>query len=48
LELLQHIFGDPAQRLAPKGRFLKAAEDFVDACLLKDPEVRKIPRKLLV
>lgn len=48
LELLQHIVNEPAPRLTPEGRFPKAAEDFVDACLLKDPEVRKTPKELLV
>ena len=48
LELLQHIVNEPAPRLTPEGRFPKAAEDFVDACLLKDPEARKAPKELLV
>lgn len=48
LELLQHIVNEPAPRLTPEGRFPKAAEDFVDGCLLKDPEARKPPKELLV
>ena len=48
LELLQHIVNEPAPRLTPEGRFPKAAEDFVDACLLKVPEDRKTPKELLV
>jgi mitogen-activated protein kinase kinase len=48
LELLQHIVNEPAPRLLPEGRFPKAAEEFVDTCLLKDPEVRKAPKELLV
>jgi len=48
LELLQHIVNEPAPRLTPEGRFPKAAEDFVDACLLKDPEARKTPKELLM
>lgn len=48
LELLQHIVNEPAPRLTPEGRFPKAAEEFVDACLLKDPEVRKAPKELLM
>ena len=48
LELLQHIVNEPAPRLTPEGRFPKAAEEFVDACLLKDPEARKTPKELLV
>jgi hypothetical protein len=34
--------------LTPEGRFPKEAEEFVDACLLKDPEERKTPKVLLV
>lgn len=48
LELLQHIVNEPAPKLTPEGRFPKAAEDFVDACLLKDPEARKTPKELLM
>ncbi|CCM03504.1 uncharacterized protein FIBRA_05638 [Fibroporia radiculosa] len=47
LELLQHIVNEPAPRLAPEGRFPKEAEEFVDSCLLKDPEQRKTPKDLL-
>jgi len=47
LELLQHIVNEPAPRLTPEGRF-KEAEEFVDACLLKDPDARKTPKDLLV
>ena len=48
LELLQHIVNEPAPRLAPEGRFPREAEDFVDSCLLKDPDARKTPKDLLV
>lgn len=48
LELLQHIVNEPAPRLTPEGRFPKEAEDFVDSCLLKDPDARKTPKELLV
>ena len=48
LELLQHIVDEPAPRLTPEGRFPKAAEDIVDACLLNDLKVRKTPKELLV
>lgn len=48
LELLQHIVNEPAPKLTPEGRFPKIAEDFVDSCLLKDPEFRKTPKELLV
>lgn len=47
LELLQHIVNEPAPKLAPEGRFPREAEDFVDSCLLKDPDARKTPKDLL-
>ncbi|KAI0648032.1 kinase [Trametes meyenii] len=47
LELLQHIVNEPAPRLTPEGRFPREAEDFVDSCLLKDPDLRKTPKDLL-
>lgn len=46
LELLQHIVNEPAPRLT-EGRFPMEAENFVDSCLLKDPDVRKTPKDLL-
>jgi serine/threonine protein kinase len=48
LELLQHIVGEPAPRLTPEGKFPVESEDFVDLCLLKDPEARPTPKELLV
>jgi len=48
LELLQHIVNEPAPRLTSEGRFLRAAEELVVVCLLKDPEVKKTPKELLV
>jgi len=42
LESLQHIVNELAPMLTPEGRFLRVAE-FVDVCLLKDPEAREIP-----
>lgn len=48
LELLQHIVNEPAPRLTPEERFPKPAVVFLDACLLKDPEVRPTPKDLLV
>ena len=48
LELLQHIVNEPAPRLAPEGRFPADAEEFVDNCLLKDPDARWTPKQLLV
>jgi len=48
LERLQHIVNEPAPRLTPEGRFPKEAEEFVDACLLKDPDARKTPKELQV
>ncbi|KZT73734.1 Pkinase-domain-containing protein [Daedalea quercina L-15889] len=47
LELLQHIVNEPAPRLTPEGRFPQEAEEFVDSCLLKDPDARKTPKDLL-
>ncbi|KAF8625918.1 hypothetical protein AX17_006644 [Amanita inopinata Kibby_2008] len=47
LELLQHIVNEPAPKLTPEGRFPRDAENFVNACLLKDPEQRKTPKDLL-
>lgn len=48
LELLQHIVNEPAPRLTPEGRFPREAEEFVDSCLLKDPDARMTPKDLLV
>jgi len=48
LELLQHIVNEPAPRLTPEGRFPREAEEFVDACLLKDPDARETPKELQV
>ncbi|KAH9936399.1 kinase [Fomitopsis serialis] len=47
LELLQHIVNEPAPRLTPEGRFPKEAEDFVESCLFKEPDIRKTPKDLL-
>ena len=48
LELLQHIVNEPAPRLTPEGRFPVESEEFVDACLLKNPDARPTPKELLV
>ena len=48
LELLQHIVNEPAPKLTPEGRFSAEAEQFVDSCLLKDPDARPTPKELLV
>jgi serine/threonine protein kinase len=48
LELLQHIVNEPAPRLTPEGRYPAEAEEFVDSCLLKDPDARMTPKDLLV
>ena len=48
LELLQHIVNEPAPKLTSDGRFPKVAEDFVNSCLLKDPDQRRTPKDLLV
>ncbi|KAG8798913.1 MAP kinase kinase (MEK) [Serendipita sp. 399] len=47
LELLQHIVNEPAPRLIPEGRFPVESEEFVDLCLLKDPDARPTPKELL-
>ncbi|CAG7846823.1 Dual specificity protein kinase FUZ7 [Serendipita indica DSM 11827] len=47
LELLQHIVNEPAPRLTPEGRFPVESEEFVDSCLLKDPDARPTPKELL-
>ncbi|KAI5897116.1 ste7-like protein [Schizophyllum commune H4-8] len=46
LELLQHIVNEPAPKLTPEGRY-PLAEDFIDGCLLKDPDQRRTPKDLL-
>lgn len=43
IELMHQIVKEPAPRL----RFAGSPEEFVDACLLKDPEERKTPKELL-
>ena len=48
LEVLQYTINKPALRLMPEGRFPKVVEDFMDACLLMNPEVRKVLKELLV
>lgn len=39
IELMHHIVREPAPRL-PEGRFTKQAEQFVDACLEKEVDMR--------
>ncbi|KAG6840563.1 hypothetical protein C0991_005839 [Blastosporella zonata] len=46
IELMHQIVKEPAPRLGPE--FTEDENDFVDACLLKDPEERKTPKELLV
>jgi len=51
IELMHEIVKEPAPRLSDfeqEERFSADAEEFVDACLLKDPEKRKTPGVLLV
>jgi mitogen-activated protein kinase kinase len=48
LELLQHIVNEPAPKLTPEGRFPRESEEFVEMCLLKDPDARWTPQTLLV
>lgn len=47
IELMHHIVREPAPRL-PEARFVKDAEEFVDACLEKEVEMRRTPGVLLV
>ncbi|KAJ7600933.1 kinase-like domain-containing protein [Mycena floridula] len=47
IELMHQIVKEPAPRLGPEGRFPTEAEDFVDACLLKEPDERKNPGDLI-
>ncbi|KAF8055168.1 kinase-like domain-containing protein [Lyophyllum atratum] len=47
IELMHQIVKEPAPRLGPEGRFGREEEEFVDACLEKDPEVRRTPKELL-
>ncbi|KAG8733861.1 MAP kinase kinase (MEK) [Ceratobasidium sp. 423] len=47
LELLQHIVNEPAPRLQPESKYPPLAVEFVDQCLLKDPEARPTPKELL-
>ncbi|ELU38130.1 ste7-like protein [Rhizoctonia solani AG-1 IA] len=47
LELLQHIVNEPAPRLLPESKYPPMAVEFVDQCLLKDPEARPTPKDLL-
>ena len=51
IELMHQIVKEPAPRLCDngqEGRFPREAVEFVDACLLKDPNERTTPRNLLV
>jgi len=48
LELLQHIVNEPTPRLTPEGRFPKAAEEFVDACLMQGKRPRNSRWVLLI
>ncbi|TDL23505.1 Pkinase-domain-containing protein [Rickenella mellea] len=47
LELFQQIVNEPAPRLKPEGRFPRVAQEFMDYCLFKDPQVRWAPNDLL-
>ncbi|KAJ3566280.1 hypothetical protein NP233_g7097 [Leucocoprinus birnbaumii] len=46
IELMHHIVREPAPRLT-EGRFAREAEEFVDACLEKEVEMRGTPGTLL-
>ena len=52
LELLQHIVNEPAPRLnngpGGEGKFPRMADQFIECCLLKDPDQRWTPKDLLV
>jgi mitogen-activated protein kinase kinase len=48
LELLQHIVNEPAPRLQPESKYPPLAVEFVNQCVLKDPEARPTPKDLLV
>ncbi|PPQ76023.1 hypothetical protein CVT26_005552 [Gymnopilus dilepis] len=45
IELMHQIVREPAPRLGPQ--FEEEAEEFVDACLVKDPDERHSPKTLL-
>ena len=46
IELMHQIVREPAPRLGPQ--FSEEEEEFVDACLMKDPNERHTPKTLLV
>lgn len=46
IELMHQIVSEPAPRLGPQ--FSEEEEEFVDACLMKDPDERHSPKTLLV
>jgi len=48
IELMHQIVKEPAPRLGPEGRFPKEAEEFVDACLMKELPDRSTPGQLIV
>jgi len=45
IELMHQIVREPAPRLDPQ--FAEEAQEFVDACLAKDPDERHGPKTLL-
>ncbi|KAF8651918.1 hypothetical protein AX16_004563 [Volvariella volvacea WC 439] len=50
LELVQHIVNEPPPKLQSDGEitFPDEAKEFVDWCLMKDPDLRKSPDELLM
>ncbi|CAA7263982.1 unnamed protein product [Cyclocybe aegerita] len=46
IELMHQIVREPAPRIGPQ--FCEEAQEFVDACLAKDPDERHSPKTLLV
>ncbi|CAD6893803.1 unnamed protein product [Tilletia laevis] len=47
LDLLQHIVNEPAPRLPEGGKFPASMEEFVNRCLIKEPDERPTPKELL-
>lgn len=47
IELMHQIVNEPSPRL-PAGKFSVEAEEFVNGCLEKEPDVRRTPKQLFV
>lgn len=48
VELLNHIVDEPVPRVEFDGKRVPLCEDFVHACLVKDPGIRPTPKAMLV